>query len=261
VWSTWESNGFWIEPAFTTSAYQQFFDGARTSTLQRSLALATITTVIGLLVTYPIAYYLAFRSSPTLTRVLLIAFAFPFLVNYIIREVSWVQILGRDGVVNRVLMDIGVIGDSLSWLLFSEFAVAFGLFTAYMPFMVFPIWLSLNGIDRSLIEASSTLGGRPWRTLARVILPLSMPGVFAAVIFCFVGSFGDSAVPAILGGGSFQLVGNTISSSLSSLNYPLAAAISSLVVIIMSLLLVTWVVLFDIRTLLGKAVGWGRRRA
>lgn len=257
VWSTWESNGFWIEPGFTTAAYDQFFDGARTSTLERSLTLGAITTAVGLLVSYPIAYYLAFRARPTITRLLLIAFAFPFLVNYIIREVSWVQILGRDGVVNRILLDAAGVGP-IDWLLFSQFAVAVGLFTAYMPFMVFPIWLSLNGIDRSLIEASSTLGGRPWRTLLRVILPLSMPGVFAAVIFCFVGSFGDSAVPSILGGGSFQLIGNTISSSLSSLNYPLAAAISSVVVIIMSLLLVGWILLFDIRTLLGKAVGWGR---
>lgn len=259
VWSTWTSNGFWIEPGFSLSAYDQFFDGARTATLNRSLVLATLTTAVGLLVTYPIAYHLAYRARPSITRLLLIGFAFPFLVNYIIREVSWVQILGRDGVVNRLLLDVGLIGSPLDWLLFSKFAIALGLFTAYMPFMVFPIWLSLNGIDRNLIEASSTLGGRPSRTLLRVILPLSMPGVFAAVIFCFVGSFGDSAVPSILGGGSFQLIGNTISSSLSSLNYPLAAAISSVVVIIMALLLVVWIVMFDIRTLLGKAVGWGRR--
>lgn len=259
VWSTWESNGFWIEPAFTTSAYEQFFDGARTATLQRSLVLAAVTTVIGLLVSYPISYYLAFRARAAVTQLILLAFAFPFLVNYIIREVSWVQILGRDGVVNRLLLDVGLADAPLDWLLFSKFAVALGLFTAYMPFMVFPIWLSLSGIPGNLIEASHTLGGSPRRTLMRVILPLSMPGVFAAVIFCFVGSFGDSAVPSILGGGSFQLVGNTISASLSSLNYPLAAAISSVVVLVMSVSLVIWVLAFDIRTLLGKAVGWGRR--
>ncbi|WP_426247557.1 ABC transporter permease [Nocardioides sp. LHG3406-4] len=259
VWSTWRSNGFWIEPAFTTSAYEQFFDAARIATLQRSLVLAAVTTVVGLLVSYPIAYYLAFRARAAVTQLFLMAFAFPFLVNYIIREVSWVQILGRDGVVNRLLIDVGLVDTPLDWLLFSKFAVALGLFTAYMPFMVFPIWLSLSGIPRNLIEASHTLGGSPRRTLTRVILPLSMPGVFAAVIFCFVGAFGDSAVPAILGGGSFHLVGNTISASLSSLNYPLAAAISSVVVLVMSVLLVIWVLAFDVRTLLGKAVGWERR--
>lgn len=259
VWSTWRSNGFWIEPDFTTSAYQQFFDGARTATLQRSLVLAAVTTVIGLLVSYPISYYLAFRARAAVTQLILVAFAFPFLVNYIIREVSWVQILGRDGPVNRLLLDVGLAEAPLDWLIFSRFAIAFGLFTAYMPFMVFPIWLSLSGIPGNLIEASYTLGGSPRRTLGRIILPLSMPGVFAAVIFCFVGAFGDSAVPAILGGGSFQLVGNTISASLSSLNYPMSAAISSVVVLVMTVLLVIWVLAFDIRTLLGKAVGWGRR--
>ena len=211
VWSFWSSNGFWIESDFTTSAYQQFFDGARTATLERSLALAAITTVVGLVVSYPIAYYLAFRARAAITQLVLFAFAFPFLVNYIIREVSWVQILGRHGVVNRALIDIGLVDAPVDWLLFSKFAVAFGLFTAYMPFMVFPMWLSLNGIPRNLVEASHTLGGSPRRTLTRVIVPLSMPGVFAAVIFCFVGAFGDSAVPSILGGGSFQLVGSTIS--------------------------------------------------
>lgn len=259
MWSFWRSNGFWIEADFTTSAYRQFFDGTRTATLERSLALAAITTVVGLLVSYPIAYYLAFRAKAVIVQLVLVGFAFPFLVNYIIREVSWVQILGRQGIVNRTLIEIGLIDAPLDWLLFSKFAVAFGLFTAYMPFMIFPIWLSLNGIPRNLLEASQTLGAAPARTLFRVIVPLSMPGVFAAVIFCFVGSFGDSAVPAILGGGSFQLIGNTISSSLSSLNYPLAAAISSVVVVVMSLLLVVWVLAFDIRTLLGKAIGWGRR--
>lgn len=259
VWSTWRSNGFWIEPAFTFSAYEQFFDGARIATLERSLALAAVTTLVALLVSYPISYYLAFRASAGITQVFLLAFAFPFLVNYIIREVSWVQILGRDGVVNRLLIDVGLTDAPLDWLLFSKFAVALGLFTAYMPFMVFPIWLSMSGIPPNLVEASHTLGGSPLRTLTRVILPLSMPGVFAAVIFCFVGAFGDSAVPSILGGGSFQLVGNTISASLSSLNYPLAAAISSVVVLVMSVSLVVWVLAFDVRTLLGKAVGWERR--
>ena len=259
VWSTWRSNGFWIEPAFTTSAYEQFFDGARTATLERSLVLAAITTAVGLLVSYPIAYYIAFHARAMVVQLVLVAFAFPFLVNYIIREVSWVQILGRDGVINRLFLDLGLVDSPMDWLLFSKFAVALGLFTAYMPFMVFPIWLSLSGIPRNLIEASQTLGGSPRRTLARVIFPLSMPGVFAAVIFCFVGAFGDSAVPSILGGGSFQLIGNTISASLSSLNYPLAAAISSVVVVVMAALLVVWVLVFDIRTLLGKAVGWGRR--
>ena len=95
-----------------------------------------------------------------------------------------------------------------------------------MPFMIFPIWLSLSGIDRRLLEASWVLGAPPLATFWRVTLPLSLPGVFAAAIFGFVGSFGEVAVSLILGGTGYQLLGNAIASALDVLNYPLAAAIS-----------------------------------
>jgi ABC-type spermidine/putrescine transport system permease subunit I len=124
-----------------------------------------------------------------------------------------------------------------------------------MPFMIFPIWLSLSGIDRRLLEASWVLGEPPLATFRRVTLPLSLPGVFAAAIFGFVGAFGEVAVSLILGGTGYQLLGNAIASALDVLNYPLAAAISSVATGLMLALLLLWYRLFDLRLLLGKIMG------
>jgi ABC-type spermidine/putrescine transport system permease subunit I len=125
-----------------------------------------------------------------------------------------------------------------------------------MPFMVFPLWLSLSGIDRRLLEASFMSGATPAQTFLRVTLPLSLPGVFAAIVFGFVGAFGESAVPVILGGVGYELMGNTITSAMDVLNYPLAAAMSTVVILCMIVLLAVWFAAFDLRAFLGKMVRW-----
>lgn len=252
VVSFWRRSGFGIQPDFTFTSYAAFFGGTRLGILERSLAVGAEVTVLGLLIAYPIAWFLAMRASARTTRVVLMLFTVPFLVNYIIRTFSWSFLLGRTGPVNSVLMALGVTTGPLDWLLYSDFAVATGLVASYMPFMVFPLWLSLSGIDRRLIQASWLLGAGPVRTFLQVTLPLSMPGVIAAVIFGFVGSFGDAAVPVILGGTGYQLIGNEITSTLDVLNYPLAAAMSTVVVAVMLALVGLWLGLFDLRSFLGK---------
>ena len=256
VISVFERTGPKIRPAFTFKSYAQFFDGARLVVLERGLLVAAEATVISLLIAYPIAYFLAMRVRPQLTRTVLLLFTVPFLVNYILRTFAWTWLLGRTGPINAGLMGLGVADAPLDWLLFSDFAVLVGLVTSYMPFMIYPLWLSIAGIDRRLIEASWLLGAAPWRTFRSVTLPLSLPGVFAAVIFGFVGSFGEAAVPTILGGVGYQLMGNTITSALDVLNYPLAAAMSSVVIVLMLGLLLCWYALFDMRAFLGKILRW-----
>src|SRR5436309_3383134 len=209
VWSFWERAGFWIRPAFTLASYAEFFAGVRLSVLERSLVVAAGVTLLGLLLAYPIAYFLALRVRRDLARNVLLLFTIPFLVNYIIRTFSWVYLLSRTGPVNRALMAAGVTQRAVDWLLFSDFAVFVGLISSYMPFMIYPLWAALDGLDRRLVEASWLLGASPRVTFLRVTLPLSMPGVFAAVIFGFVGTFGESAVPIILGGVGYQLMGTS----------------------------------------------------
>ena len=257
VVSFWEKSGFGMKPAFVVENYITFLTGARLDVLLESLFVAATATPIMLLLAYPIAYFVATRIPAVMVRPVLFLFAAPFLVNYILRTFAWADILSRNGVVNDALVATGMISQPLDWLLYSNFAVYLGLVTAYMPFMIFPIWLSLFGIDRRLKEASWMLGETPWRTFLRVTLPLSVPGVFAAAIFGFVGAFGEVAVSLILGGTGYQLLGNAIQSALDVLNYPAAAAISSVSTLLMLALIFTWALFFDIRLLLGKIVGRG----
>jgi ABC-type spermidine/putrescine transport system permease subunit I len=254
--SFWQRVGFFIEPAFSFAAYNEFFSGVRVKVLERSLVVALSATVISLLLAYPLAYFLALRTSRHVTRVVLLLLTIPFLINYIIRNFAWAFLLGRTGPINETLIALGLSDGPVDWLLFSNFSVFVGLVASYMPFMVFPLWLSLAGIDRRVIEASWLLGAPPLRTFLRITLPLSLPGMFAAVIFGFVGVFGESAVSLILGGAGYELMGNTISSAMDVLHYPLAAAMSSVVVAVMAVLLVAWYVGFDVRSLLGHMMQW-----
>jgi ABC-type spermidine/putrescine transport system permease subunit I len=254
VISFWRRVGFGLQPDFSLAAYASFMAGQRLDILTRSLLVATEVTLIGLVVAYPIAWFLAMKTSARATRTVLMLFTIPFLVNYVIRTFSWSYLLGRTGPINAALMATGITSSPLDDMLYSDFAVMVGLLTSYVPFMIFPLWLSINGIDRRLVHASWLLGAGPVRSFWRITLPLSMPGVFAAIIFGFVGAFGDSAVPVILGGPGYQLIGNEITSTLDVLNYPLAAAMSTVVVVSMLVLIAVWFGLFDLRSLLGKAL-------
>ena len=254
VVSFWQKSGFSMVPAFTLDNYADFFSGVRLEVLLRSLWVAFTGTGIMLLIAYPIAYLIARRLRPSLVRPILFLFAVPFLVNYVVRTFAWSDLLSRTGAANSALIALGITDQPVDWLLYSDFAVYLGLVTAYMPFMIFPIWLSLSGIDQRLVEASWMLGEGPWTTFRRVVFPLSLPGVLAAAIFGFVGAFGEVAVSLILGGTGYQLLGNAIQSALNVLHYPLAAAISSVATMLMLVMIFTWYRFFDLRLLLGKIV-------
>ncbi len=256
VVSFWKRVSLKMQPAFDLTNYIDFLTGARLPVLGRSFLVAIEATAIGLLIAYPIAYYLARRAKPGTTRLVLVLLTVPFLINYIIRAFAWTWLLGRTGPINTALIDLGLTESAVDWLLYSDFAVLVGMVSSYMPFMVFPLWMSIVGIDKRLAEASWMLGAPPWKTFLKVMLPLSMPGVFAAIIFSFVGCFGESAVPIILGGVGYQLIGNEITSTMDTLNYPLAAAMSSVVTLSMLVLLALWYLAFDLRSFLGKILAW-----
>jgi ABC-type spermidine/putrescine transport system permease subunit I len=250
--SFWRRSLFKLTPDFLLNNYVDFLAGPRLKVLVRSFTVSIEATALGILIAYPIAYFLARKARPDKARLALLLFTAPFLINYIIRAFAWTYLLGRTGPVNSLLAALGLTSGSIDWLLYSDFAVLVGMISAYMPFMIFPLWMSIGGIDQRLIEASWMLGAAPRRTFLNVTLPLSLPGVFAAIIFCFVGCFGESAIPTILGGVGYQLIGNEISSAMDTLNYPLAAAMSSVVTAAMLLLLAAWYALFDVRVFLGK---------
>jgi ABC-type spermidine/putrescine transport system permease subunit I len=256
VISFWERVGLKFRPALSLTSYIAIIEGARLDVLLRTFVVSVEATVLSLLISYPIAYFLARKASPSSARAVLLLFTIPFLINYIIRNVAWTGLLGRNGTINSTLIALGLTDAPIDWLLYSDFAVLVGLVSSYMPFMIFPLVLSIGAIDRQYLEASALLGASALSTFLRITLPLSLPGIFAAIIFGFVGCFGESAVPIIMGGVGYELVGNTITSSMDVLNYPLAAALSSLVVVLMLILMIGWYLIFDMRAFLGKILEW-----
>jgi ABC-type spermidine/putrescine transport system permease subunit I len=256
VISFWERVGMKFRPVLSLASYAAIIEGARLQVLQRSVIIAVEATALSLLLAYPIAYFLARKARPGATRMVLLLFTIPFLINYIVRNVAWTSLLGRNGTINNSLNALGLIDTPLDWLLYSDFAVFVGLISSYMPFMIFPLVLSIAAIDKQYLEASALLGAKPATTFLRIVIPLSLPGIFAALIFGFVGCFGESAVPIIMGGVGYELVGNTITSSMDVLNYPLAAALSSIVVVIMLALMLSWYFIFDMRAFLGRILEW-----
>lgn len=232
VWSFWRETEFWMEPAFTLDAYHSFFSGIRLQVFLRTVGFAVLTVLIIL----PFAYAFAFvmqRVLPlwerTLVFVLLTA---PFFTSFEARMFIWRSILGRTGLVNSALTGSGLTSAPIEGLLFTDGAVIFGLAVGYFPFMIFPILMSLGTIENALFEASGDLGGSPWQTFREVVLPLSFPGVMAGCIFVFVSILGESVIPQLLGGGSVTLLGRVIPDTLFGFRYPLAAAMSTVLILL-----------------------------
>jgi spermidine/putrescine transport system permease protein len=191
----------------------------------RSLQYAGIATVVALLISYPLAYWIAFRAGRWKNLLLLLVIA-PFFVTYLIRTLAWGTILADDGFVVRILRDIHVLSPS-GRLLATSVAVIAGITYNFLPFMVLPLYVSLEQVDPRLVEAASDLYANRVMSFLRVTLPLSLPGVFAGVLLTFIPAAGDFINAQLLGTPRQYMIGNVIQSQFLSLrNYPTAAALS-----------------------------------
>ena len=189
--------------------YARTLDPIHLRVFGQSAWMAAVTTVLCLLVGYPIAYYVA-RVAPVRWKgLLLVLVVVPFWTSFLIRTFAWVVILGREGVLNSALARLGVIEEPLD-LLFTPWAVLVGLVYGELPFMILPLYASLEKLDGALLEASADLGAGRWGTFWRVTVPMTTPGVVAGVVLVFVPSLGQFIVPDILGGGKTMLIGNLI---------------------------------------------------
>lgn len=192
----------------------------------RTLWIGVVVTGLCLLFGYPFAYYLRFHASNTTGLVLLLFVIIPFWTPALIRTSGWLPLLGRGGVVNTLLVNVGIINEPLSWLLFSRFSQLVGYLQSYIVFMAAPIYISLTQVDDDLISASETLRGGPYTTFRRVVWPLSLPGVAIGTIFVFVLSIGDIMVPEFLSGGTLTVPTRIYQAVNGALNYPIASALS-----------------------------------
>ena len=215
--------GNWIE--FFTDSY---YHGAIWTTLRIAVTATVVCAVIG----YVPAYFIAtttFRHKWLLLLLLIL----PFWVSFIIRTFSWIQVLGNQGFINATLMSIGIIDQPIK-MLYTEGAVIMGMIHFLLPYMVLNIYVSLEGIDRNLISAARTLGATSWQAFLQVTLPLSLPGLAAGSLLCFVLSAGTFVTPQILGGPGDFMFGNLIFDALmDELNWPMGATLSCVMLIML----------------------------
>jgi putative spermidine/putrescine transport system permease protein len=213
-------------PAFTLENYREVFSEPVTyQTYLITIEFCALTWAITVILGFLIAYFLAFQvRSKTTQMVLLLVCSIPFWTSIVIRMIAWIPLLGRNGLVNRLLIEIGLVNAPQEWLLYSGFAVVLGYVHLYTLTMIVPIFNSMVRIDRSLIEAAVDAGAGTWQVITTVILPLSKTGIAIGSIFVIAMVMGDFVTVDVLGGGQVASVGKQIATQLSYLQFPPAAA-------------------------------------
>ncbi len=206
----------------------------------RSFWMAVVTTGLCLVISYPIAYYIAIIAPARWKNLLLALVVIPFWTSFLIRTYAWVLILRTEGLINTVLMQAGLINAPLD-LLYNEFAVMVGLVYGELPFMILPLYASLEKLDLTLLEASSDLGANHPSTFWRVTVPLTMPGIVAGIVLVFIPSIGQFVVSDLLGGAKSMLVGNLIQNQFAiARNKPFGSAIAFELTAVVLLLLLAY---------------------
>jgi len=206
--------------------------------LLNTIKIAAITTVVCALMGYPAAYYIA-RSKGN-KAILLLLLMLPFWISYIIRTMSWINILGVSGALNSALMTVGILDEPIQ-MLYNEATVILGLVHFLLPFMVLNVFVSLEGIDTNLEDAANSLGATKWEAFRQVTLPLSLPGLAAGGLLCFVLGAGTYITPLVLGGPTDAMFANLVFEAIiTQLNWPLGSALSLLLLAVLGVLVVIY---------------------
>jgi putrescine transport system permease protein len=205
-----------------------------------SVKVAAISAFLCLLLGYPMAYAIA-RSTPTLRSLFLMLVILPFWTSFLLRVYAWIGLLKSNGVINNVLMALGVIDTPIT-MMQTDFAVYIGIVYSYLPFMILPLYANLEKHDQTLIEAAADLGARPMTTFWRVTLPLSLPGIVAGVLLVFIPAVGEYVIPSLLGRADQLMIGRVlVDEFFSNRDWPVASAVA----IFMLILLVVPIMIFQ----------------
>lgn len=226
IYSLKSQTGIALESGWTLAQYGEVLGkGSYRTLFLRSLLISSLVTLVTILLAYPMAYFVAFHARRKFLW--LIALTIPFWTSYLLRVFAWKIILGFNGVINSGLERLGLIDQPLSFLLYNPFAVVVTLAHAWAAFAILPIYVSLEKIDRSLLEAASDLGDGKLRRFLRITLPLSMPGVIGAAFLIFVPTAGDFVTPELVGGPTGAMFANIIEVQFNQVgNWPLGAALA-----------------------------------
>ncbi len=244
--SFWRASDYELIPAFTPQNYLDVFSGCGNtsemcvtlktylSTFRLCLMVWAITLVIGFMVAYFLAFHIRSVGAQTL---LFILCTVPFWTSNVIRMISWVPLLGRNGVINQGLQGMGLIDTPIEWLLFSNFSVVLAFVHLYTMFMIVPIFNSMMRIDRALIEAARDSGASGWQTVWNVVVPLSRTGIIIGSIFVITIVMGDFVTIGVMGGQQIASVGKIIQVQTSYLQFPMAAA-NAVILLIITLMMI-----------------------
>ena len=248
--SLWNFNEYELIPAVTLRNYLSLFEGCSQLTDNGDLCVTLNTYLstfkfcllvwgITLLVGFSVAYFLAFHvRSPGMQTALFVLCTVPFWTSNVIRMISWVPLLGRNGLVNQALTGLGLVDQPVEWLLFSNFSVVLAFVHLYTMFMIVPIFNSMMRIDRSLLEAASDAGASGWQTLWNVVVPLSRTGILIGSIFVITIVMGDFVTIGVMGGQQIASIGKIIQVQTSYLQFPLAAA--NAMILLAVVLMIIW---------------------
>ena len=227
-----------IPPVYTLENYVQLFNSCASEfsgpecnpllyvgIFGHSVRIALIVTFWCIVLGYPLSYFVS-RQRPLLRDALMVLVIIPFWSNFLVRTYALKQVLATEGLVNSFLMGLGLVNQPLE-MLFNEFAVIVGLVYGYLPFAILPMYASIEKFDHSLMEAASDLGAPPWKAFLRVMLPMTLPGVIAALVLVFVPVVGAFITPDIMGGGKIEMIGTLINRQFGvSRNWPFGSAMS-----------------------------------
>ncbi len=219
---------------FTTENWHEFFtDSFYHMFLWKTARVAAITALLCALLGYPAAYFIA-MSTYKHKWLLLLMLIVPFWISFTIRTFSWIHILGEQGAINVVLLKLGIINEPIR-MLYTEGAVIMGMIHFLLPYMILNVYVAIEGIDRNLISAARTLGCTAWQAFREVVLPLSLPGLMAGLLLCFVLAAGSYVTPQILGSTRDALFGNIIFDTImGELNWPMGATLSLVLLVMLS---------------------------
>jgi len=247
------TGGIKIPPVYTFTNYRLFFDACVSQfagpecnsflylgIFGHSVRIALVVTFWCILVGYPLAYFIA-KQKPVWRDTLMMLVIIPFWTNFLVRTYALKSVLATEGLLNTILTNLHLIGQPLD-LLFNEFAVVLGLIYGYLPFAILPMYTSIEKFDHSLMEAAADLGASPTRAFLRVMLPMTLPGVVAALVLVFVPVVGAFITPDIMGGGKVEMIGTLINRQFGvARNWPFGSAMS---LILMLLVLIGVIVYF-----------------
>lgn len=213
--------------SFNLANYARAFDWQWMKILGISVWYALLTTGICLFVGYPVAYFIG-RSGERWRGLLIMLVMIPFWTSFLIRTYAWISILSREGLLNAALVGLGIVGEPVGFM-YTPFAVVLGLVYNFLPFMILPIYTSAEKLDGSLIEAAYDLGARPARVFAKVVLPLTRPGIAAGIMLVFVPAVAMFAITTLMGGGANPTIGEVIQNQFTKArNQPFGAALGTI---------------------------------